>query len=465
LESIIPARLVKDMNPVSARSLALSVLNRLKNSPGMAEKYLENAFLKAPHLTDRDRAFTVHIVQGVIRFKLRLDWIIAQTAHLPIKKIDPLILNVLRIALYQIFFMDRVPQSAAVNEAVKQARYKHRKVAGFVNGLLRQVCRQKEHLSFPDRKKDAAHYLSTFYSYPRWLVDKWTAELGIDSAERLLAAGNQIPCLIVRANRLKITRSGLIESLKAEGVRSKPTDYSPEGVEIKGLRGPVTSLKAFQEGSFQVQGEAAQVVSHLIIPEQEESILDVCAGLGGKSTHLAELLQDNASIVSVDLNSVRLAELSRSARRLGIEGLKPVIADFSRPYAPFFDGCFQKILIDGPCSGLGVLSKHPDGKWARDEKDIKRLAGLQARLLNHSVRLLSRGGKLLYVTCTISKQENENVVKSFLDRNREMALEDLNQHAPRWCRDLIDTKGFFRSLPHVHKMDGFFGALFSKKAD
>jgi len=445
------------------RDLALAALNSQNLSPGFHERYLEKAFKEMPHLNERDRAFTLHMVQGVLRWQIRLDWVVKETVRFPFGKIQPPILNILRLALYQIFFMDRVPDSAAVNEAVKQAKvfgYNH--VKGFVNGILRNICRHKGRITFPDRDSDRARYLSLVYSYPIWLVRKWTMEMGAEEAERLLDAGNRLPNLVIRTNTLKTERGRLIEILNDEGVNAIPLPYSPEGIAFDGFKGTVNRLKAFREGLFQVQGEAAQICSHLALPQPGESVLDLCAGLGGKSTHLAALMGDRGLILALDRNHFRLTNLLKSSMRLGIGSLYPVVADATAPVSSFLRHTFDSILIDGPCSGLGVISRHPDTKLAKGEGDIKRLALLQSRMLNRAVPLLKTGGRMLYVTCTISREENEGVVESFLKGNSEMAPMNLKDYCPEWGLDLIDDNGFFKAFPHVHGMEGFFGALFRK---
>jgi 16S rRNA (cytosine967-C5)-methyltransferase len=446
------------------RALAQKVLDRLDLNPGFPERYLERAFQQEPGFDERDRAFAIHLVQGVLRWRLRIDWIIEKNLRFSFNKIAPPILNILRMGVYQIFFMDRVPDSAAVDQAVKQAKAAGRRhVAGFVNGILRNICRQKDQIVFPLRETDLTGYLSVYYSYPTWLVKKWIREQGVNSTERLLEAGNKVPLVVVRTNTEKIDREGLIKVLKEEGITGKPTTYSPEGIRLDSLKGPVNLLKSFQGGLFQVQGEAAQICSHLISPGPDDVILDLCAGLGGKSTQMAQLTADKARIVALDISHSRLVRLSHSTCRLGILPIEPVVADAVNQPSFLFRRNFDKILIDAPCSGLGVISKHPDGKWTRNESDIRRLARLQKNILNQAVPLLKMGGWILYVTCTISGEENEGVVHDFLKVNSGMALENLRDFVPEWCTGLIDEQGFFRTIPHVHGMEGFFGALLIKQ--
>jgi len=449
---------------VTPRDHALTVLNRMDHAPGLLDGYLETSFQKDAGLDERDRAFGVHLVQGVLRWRVRLDWIIQQRVHFPFRKIAPSTLNILRLALYQIYFMDRVPDRAAVDEAVKQAGSRgSRHVAGFVNGMLRGICRDREGIRFPDPAPDADHYLSVTYSYPIWLVKKWVWEWGRDGAERLLDAGNRIPGRVIRVNTLRIDRDGLMMRLKDEGVSTNRCAYSPDGLRMEDYRGDIARLAAFKEGLYQVQGEAAQVCSHLLTSRQRDLVLDACAGLGGKSTHLAALMRNRGRVVALDRDPDRLLRPKESAGRLGAASVLPVSGDATGDLPLRTGSRFDNILVDAPCSGLGVISRHPDIKINKGPEDIERLARLQRRLLSQTVRFLKPGGRLLYTTCTISKEENDGVVEAFLRENRGMVLEDLEDVGPRWARDLIDSNGFFRTLPHVNGMEGFFGALFRKR--
>ncbi len=452
------------MKADTPRNLALSVLNGLSHRPILSGSYLDDVFRSHAQLDERDRAFISHLVQGVLRWRLRLDWIIAQASDFPLEKIAPPILNILRLALYQIFFLDRVPDSAAVNEAVNQSKAHGAKhIVSFVNAILRGVCRNKDEITFPDRDREPAHYLSVFYSYPMWLVKRWMRDWGIDFTEGLLSAGNRIPDFIIRTNILRLGRHELVARLKEEGMTARPTPYSPQGIRVEGLRGRPDELASFREGLFQVQDQAAQITSHLLAPQPGEDILDIGAGLGGKTTHLAELMGDRGRLLALDISRRRLISLGRNSLRLGIKCVFSLVADASMSLSSLFHYNFDKIMLDAPCSGFGVISRHPDGKWNRREADIERLALLQKGMLGEAVSILRSGGKVLYVTCTISKEENEEVVKDCLERHRDMSLVNMKDHAPGWCRDLIDDQGFLRTFPHVHHTDGFFAALFKKR--
>jgi 16S rRNA (cytosine967-C5)-methyltransferase len=446
------------------RNLALLALNKQAHKFVTVDTCLEDIFGQNPNLNHRDKAFIVHLVQGVLRWQRRLDWIIEQRCDFPLKKIDPPVLNILRLALYQIFFLDRVPESAAVNEAVNQAKNKGaHHIVSFVNGILRNICKKKNDIDFPDPDENLVLYLSVFHAYPEWLVNKWLNEWGRDFTEELLSAENLLPTLTLRINRLKIGRTALIERLAKEGVHGRPTDYSPDGVSLDDFKGRIDELGSFREGLFQVQDEAAQIASHILNPRPGQTILDACAGLGGKSTHLAELMADEGQVLALDISLQRLLSLVTNSERLNITTVQPIAADATVSLSSQLRLKFDGILVDAPCSGLGVLSRHPDGKWNRTEKDVKRLAMVQGRILNEAASLLNSGGKMLYVTCTISKEENEEVVQSCLAKNRRLRLENIKDHAPEWCHALIDNHGFFRTFPHEHEMDGFFAALFKNK--
>lgn len=415
-------------------------------------------------MSELDRAFTLHLVQGVTRWKLRLDWVIRQFVRFPFTRIQPNVLTILRMGLYQIMFMDRVPDSAAVDEAVRQAKsVAPEHVVRFVNGILRQVCRADRARLLPPRGEDPVAHLSVLHSYPRWMVEKWVRELGPGGLEPLLEAGNRMPELVVRTNIRRTDRDALMVRLEQEGIQSSPTVFSPVGLKLEGLRGPVGKSVCFEKGLFQVQGEAAQICSCLMAPERGETVLDLCAGVGGKSTHLAELMGDRGAVISLDRHLGRLVSMTDNCRRLGLGIIRPVAADALGGVTAPFRHRFHRVLVDAPCSGLGVLSKHPDGKWNRNEADIKRLARLQRELLIQAADLVERGGRVLYATCTISREENEGMVEGFLKKRHDMGLEDLSGVAPPWARPLIDGRGFFRTYPHIHGIEGFFAALMVKK--
>lgn len=453
------------MNQKNPRDIALKLLIRLNKKDEFSENILDRTFKEYQEIDLRDRAFISNIVQGVIRWRLRLDWIIERMSEVQLKKINPIVQNILRIAIYQIIFLDRVPDSAAINEAVIQSKKTQPAyVVAFVNAILRNICRQKKRgIPYPDRYKDAEKFLSIYYSYPLWLVRKWVRELSFESTEALLDAGNRIPWTAVRVNLLKTEKKELLMHLSDNGIQAKPSGAPPECLIIDKFRGRLDNTNFYKDGLLQIQGQASQIISHLLNPSQGELILDLCSGAGIKSTHLAMLMGNTGKIIALDINHVKLIGVLENSGRLGARLIIPIQADASNNLCRLFrTRYFKKILLDVPCSGLGTISRHPDIKWRKKEKDIGRLSLLQRKLLEEATSLLDVNGLLLYVTCTISNEENEELIKNFLKTHTDFSLVDLSKIVPEWCSKYIDSEGFFRTYPHIHGMEGFFGALITR---
>ncbi len=446
------------------RDLALDTLAGLEKAGEYAGNYLEDIFSKNAGLDERDRGFISNLIQGVIRYRLRLDYIIGGFSKTPLKKIDIRVLNILRLAIYQIYFMDRVPESAAVDRAVEQAKAikGQQHVVPFVNGLLRNLCRNRESIKYPDRKKATVKYLSSFYSFPLWLAQRCLDELGLKETEALFEAQNRFPSINIRVNRLKTTADELIKVLADEGINAVHAEYVPDCLLLTNFSGRIERLSSFKKGLFQVQDQAAQAVAWLLDVKPGQTVLDVCAGLGGKSTHLMELMDGKGRVIGLDTDKRRFALLDENAKRLGITGIKSIVADASLPFPSELQGAFDRVLIDAPCSGLGTIGRHPDIKWNRSEIDIKRISRIQRKILENAAEAVKPGGLMLYVVCTYTREENRTVIDNFLKKNNAVSFVDIRTIAPPWLRNLIDNEGFFRSYPHKHKMDGFFAALIRK---
>lgn len=438
------------------RQVALSVLNELAKGEETLDAVMEKAFRKHFTLERRDRALTMELVYGVLRQRTRLDWVIDQFSRTPRDKIEPLVQNILRLGVYQLLHMDRIPPSAAVNESVNLVKVSHpERIVRFVNGVLRAIERGKSEIQWPDPKENPSAWLAVKTSHPVWMVERWISRYGLDEARGLCGGHNQIPILTIRANTLRVKRDQLLQFLNKEVPHIEPTPYSPEGLILKGFSGSITRLTGYKAGWFQVQDESSQLVSHLVSPEPGELILDACAGLGGKTTHLAQMMRNLGRILALDVHGGRLERLKENMNRLGIQNIEIIRKDVTRSLGDLGGKKFDGILLDAPCTGLGVIRRNPDIKWRCKPEDLSRMAERQGRLLDEVAPLLKPGGVLVYATCSLEPEENEGVIKDFLLRHPAFEIEDARAVLPEKAADLIEGDNFLRTYPHRHGTDGF----------
>jgi 16S rRNA (cytosine967-C5)-methyltransferase len=445
-----------------ARKKALEVLTRWEKR-GSTMDPLFDAFVMADlRLTELDKSFAREICYGVLRWMGRLDWIIAAYSRIKPARLERAILAILRMGAYQILFMDRVPAAAAVDESVKLAKGLRRKEAtAFVNGILRSVAEGRKEITYPDLRTNPIEYIAAFHSHPAWLVQRWIEQFGREETIALCEANNQFPALTVRVNTLKASREEVMKQLHEEGIEPFPTSFSPVGICIKDPPALV-SWGPLQQGWLQVQDEAAQLVSLILASKAGERVLDLCAAPGGKTTHLAEVMQNQGEIIAVDVSPAKLQLVQENCRRLGISIVKPLALDATRPL-PFPAGSFDGCLVDAPCTGLGTLRRHPEGKWRIKEADIQRLQKMQAQILRQAASLIKQGGVLVYSTCTLTQEENDSVIEAFLSEHPEFHLENAAALLPKACEALVDARGRLRTLPHRHNMDGFFAVRLRRK--
>jgi 16S rRNA (cytosine967-C5)-methyltransferase len=448
------------MTTTNPRRAAFDVLCRIEKERSYAD-ILINRELQGGALQGPDRGLFTELVYGTLRRQGTLDHIIAQFSRQPLGKLERNVLLLLRTGLYQLFYLDRVPVSAAVNETVTLAHTIAPRATGFINAVLRRADRERDAIRYPDRVRDPAAFIAARHSHPRWLVEQWCRQLGAEEAERLACAMSEAPPFTLRVNTLRGDRDGLIERLAAEGVTAAAAEFSPDAVRITGhIHLPL--LPSFREGFFTVQDESSQLAARLLAPRPGEKLLDLCAAPGGKTTHLAQLMDNRGNIVACDTAQKKLGLIEETAGRLGIGIIATRLLDASSAPLPFAAGEFDRVLVDAPCSGLGVLRRNPEGKWWKSPENIAELAELQKALLHNAADALKPGGALVYATCSTSLEENESVVEDFLSQAAEFVVEDGRELFPEWG-DLFTGEGYFRSWPHRHGMDGFFAARLRKK--
>lgn len=442
---------------ISARTLAFQILLHVNQKASHPDRLIHATLQRHQLLGERDRALLTELVYGTIRWQGRLDWHVDQLSRIEPDRISTPIRVLLRLALYQILFLDRIPPHAAVNEAVKLARATQPAfLAGFVNGILREAIRREGRWDWPSPGDSPAEFLAVTTSHPVWFCRRCIGEMGFEEAEQFCKGNNGVAPLVLRVNTLKVTTSELLDELTAMGVMGTPSPYLPDSIRVSGVRKDLSSLPAFTWGWFQVQDEASQLMGHLLSPVPGERLLDLCAGFGAKTTHLGILMGNAGEIVAVDEAAWKLEELKSNAERQGIHMVSALPGD-ALGVSPDTVGTFDGVLLDAPCSGFGTLRRNPDIRWRRHPKDPYRFSRLQESLLEHAAKLVASGGALVYVTCTVFREENEAVVQRFLDKHPDYRLEDPRDFLPASCLSLCEG-GFFKSWPHRHGVDGFFGA-------
>jgi len=439
-----------------ARNFALYILNRLDKSDKTLDILLEE-FQKDHLLPKRERALFNAIVYGVLRWRGRIDWIIDHFSKLPANKTKPEILNILRIGLFQILYLNRIPVSAAVNTSVEMAKPSAgERGAGYVNAVLRKASRELETLPFPDNIKKPGYRLSVIKSFPEWMIKRWIRLFGENQTAEMCDAINEIPPITIRVNRLKTDRDELINSIESNVRNIRITKYSPDGLSFSNPEKSIHEMESFKKGWFQVQDEAAQLVTILLDPQTGDSILDACAGLGGKTGHIGQLMKNSGEITAVDIDKVKLDKLNREMDRLGITNVTTAEDDIGNHCSlRKYYGQFDRILLDAPCSNIGVLRRNPDVKWKLCEKNLIRYGKKQLLFLENLADLLKPSGVLIYAVCSTEPEENENVIKEFLIKRSDFAI-DNTLYISECIRPLINSGGFIKTYPHTNNMDGFF---------
>jgi 16S rRNA (cytosine967-C5)-methyltransferase len=448
---------------ISPRYIAIEVLCRWAENhlpiDLVMEKYLSSRTLDDP----RDRQLSMSLVYGAIRWQGYLDWVIGEFSKHPLAKMKSRTLQALRVGLFQLFFLDRVPSSAAINETVqalkdlKQPKW----LTGFVNGILRSVERQRQSIPTPFNSMPLP--ATALLSHPEWLIKRWKNRYGDSITTTICQANNTIAPLSLRTNTTLTTSDFLLKTIKEAGLKAEPGKYSPIAIKLRDYHGPVINIPGFAEGLFQVQDEAAQLVVMLLgLMQTKGSYLDGCAGLGGKTSHLAQVMPGNCKLVAVEPNGGRVKKLKENLARLRLDTSVTIVEGTVDSLLPDMKEKFDGVLIDAPCSGLGVIRRHPDIRWNRTQGDLLRYQETQTAILESAAQLLAAGGTLVYATCSTEPEENEEVVQKFLAKHPRYSLLDCREVLPEHGTALVDSTGFFRTKPGQDDLDGFFAARLKK---
>jgi 16S rRNA (cytosine967-C5)-methyltransferase len=430
------------------------VLERVEADASFADSALE-AELTRHRLETRDAALATELVYGTLRWQRYLDWILAPHSRRRLESLDPRVRVLLRMTAYQIAFLERVPAFAAVNDAVTLAP-RSAGVSAFVNAVLRSFARRGAREREPALPRNASEALAVRCSFPTWIAERWVARYGREDAESLMRALNERPPLTLRANRLRIARDALGRRLADEdGLEWQPTRLAPEGL-VVGPGGAPGEWRAFADGGFAVQDEASMLIARLLGPEPGATIADVCAAPGTKTTHLGELMDNRGRILAFDREPARLARVGEAAARLGVS----IIDTHDGPVealAPAFRDACDGVLVDAPCSNLGVLRRNPEVKWRRQPSDLALASRRQSEILGAAATMVRPGGRLVYATCSLEPEENDDVARAFL-----AARPDFRVDPPNDFPVPLDSGGWLRCLPHRHGTDGFSAVRFRR---
>lgn len=438
-----------------AREAAMDVLTRVEQDQAYSNLLL-NQTLEKLKLERQEAALATELVYGTIQRLNTIDYFLGRFAAKGLERLQPWVRSLLRLSFYQIRYLDRIPPHAAVNEAVELAKRRgHAGIAGLVNGILRNVLREKERLALPEGLSPEQR-IALAESHPEWMVKRWLARYGEDAVTAMCRANNEPPKVSLRANRLRGGRQVLAGRLAETGVETADSPLSPDGL-VAVAGGRLGAHPLFAAGEFSIQDESSMLVARCVAPEAGMRVLDCCAAPGGKTTHMAELMDGKGEVTAADLHEHKEALIREQATRLKLGNIRTVVSDARQLAGRFPAGSFDRILLDAPCSGLGVIRRKPDLKWSKTQGDIAEIAALQRSILQAVHPLLKPGGILVYSTCTMEPEENEEQVRRFLAEEPGFALEAFPEGLlPPGPAAEAGAQGMLQLLPQDYGSDGFF---------
>ncbi|OGU56470.1 MAG: 16S rRNA (cytosine(967)-C(5))-methyltransferase [Ignavibacteria bacterium GWF2_33_9] len=442
----------------NVRYSAVKILNRYERSDSYTDKLLAFEFLRED-FNKFDKALLTEIVNGVIRWRNKLDWILTGFFYGDFNKNLNWVKNAMRVGLYQLLFLTKIPPPIAIYETVEITKQiQGEKTAGMVNGVLRNILRNIDNIRYPDKEEDPYYYLAVIYSFPKWLMKKWVDQLGYEETEKMLIAMNKRPYIPCRVNQLKGTNKEFQQFLNENEVIFKPYSYNSDLYMIFNPKINFFDSDYFVNGKIAIQDPSAAMAVQLANPQKDWKVIDICAAPGGKSFYMAERMENTGSILSVDKYESKVKLINEGAERLGLTNITTKCSDvLDLDYEEEFD----LVFADVPCSGLGTISKKPDIKWKREIDDIIKLNRLQYDLLEAAADMVKPGGVLVYSTCTIEPEENEKIVSKFLERHTEFKLDPAEKYLP----EKVCLNGMMATYPHRHSCDGAFAARMLKDAE
>lgn len=433
----------------------MDMLSEITTKKEYSHKMIRNVLDKHDYLEISEKAFIKRLCEGTLERMIELDYILNQFSKVPVTKMKPVIRNILRMALYQILFMDAVPDSAACNEAVKLAeKKKFHNLKGFVNGILRNIIRNRDQIRYPDRG-NMVTYLSVTYSMPEWLVRMWIAEYGEEIAETILRdLLKEHPVTIrFREGLSRERRTELLHDMEKRGIRADGHPYLEYAFRLYGTEG-VHRISGFTEGELTIQDISSMLAAEIAGVRLHDNIIDVCAAPGGKTVHLAEKLQGTGLVSARDLSEGKVGMIQENVLRLKLGNVETMIWDATE-FRTEDENQADLVLADVPCSGLGIMGKKRDIKYNVTEESLKSIAKLQKRILSAAMRYVKPGGTLIYSTCTVNREENQDILE-WIESNPGWMTQSLDEYLPQALHSNTTKKGYLQMLPGIHDSDGFF---------
>lgn len=448
------------MGKQTVRDVALNILLKIEQNEAYSNQLINRAVEKN-RFGVKDTALFTRLVYGTVQHRNTLDFYLDVFLK---KDPEPWVRELLRLAVYQMAYLDRVPDRAVLHESVEIAKRRgHKGIASLVNGVLRTI--QRKGLPKTDHIADPLQRLAVETSHPQWLLDRWISQYGRETVRRICEANNMPAKVTVRTNTMKTTRDELIDRLRDEGIEAISGKLAPEAIEIK--KGVVQHTKSFTDGLVTIQDESSMLVAHALDVNEGMNVLDACAAPGGKTTHIAQLMNNTGGVIALDLHKHKVKLIEEQASRLGLTNVHAEALDSRKAGERFREASFDRILIDAPCSGMGVIRRKPDIKWGKSPDDIGRLAVVQTEILETLAPLLKPGGKLVYSTCTIDREENEEIIASFLRHHPQFFPDQtLANRLPEVFQPSMNPEdGQMQILPHYFGTDGFYIAVLRKEAE
>jgi len=446
---------------VSAREAALDILTRVEQDQAYSNLLLNQTLVKL-RLERQEAGLATELVYGTIQRLNTIDYFLERFATKGLGKLQPWVRSLLRMSFYQLYFLDRIPAHAAVSEAVNLAKKRgHQGIAGLVNGILRSVLREMDELKVPGDLPDARR-IALEESHPEWLVERWVRRYGPKEAALVCHADNEPPRTSIRVNSMRGSREEMQASLEEAGFTVRPSELAPDGLIIES-GGNMAETPFFASGDVSIQDESSMLVARVVAPEPGMKVLDCCAAPGGKTVHLSELMKDKGEIFASDVHEHKEKLIREQATRLRLFSIRTLVSDARELGSRFPQASFDRILLDAPCTGLGVIRRKPDMKWSKQEKEIQEVAKVQRDILSAVHPLLKPGGILVYSTCTTEPEENERQIRRFLEETPGFELISFPEGLlPEGSAAEAGRGGMLQLLPHHFHSDGFFIARMRK---